>query len=43
MKFKLDENLPVEVAELIRAAGHEATTVFQEGLAGKNDALLPSG
>jgi predicted nuclease of predicted toxin-antitoxin system len=24
MKFKLDENLPVEVAELLRDAGHDA-------------------
>lgn len=40
MKFKLDENLPREVAELIQAAGHDVATVFQEGLAGRSDAVL---
>ena len=37
MKFKIDENLPIEVAELFEKSGHEATTVFQEGLAGAPD------
>ena len=40
MKFKLDENLPIEAAALIQAGGHEVATVFQEGLAGEDDALL---
>jgi hypothetical protein len=30
MRFKIDENLPIEVAELLRTAGHDALTVFDE-------------
>ncbi len=30
MRFKLDENLPVEVAELLREAGHDAATIHTE-------------
>jgi predicted nuclease of predicted toxin-antitoxin system len=26
MRFKIDENLPVEAAQLLNAAGHEAAT-----------------
>ncbi len=37
MRFKIDENLPVEVAELLCARGHEADTVGQENLAGTAD------
>ncbi len=37
MKFKIDENLPIELAEAIRAFGHEAETVFSEALAGAPD------
>ncbi len=37
MKFKIDENLPVELAEEIRAFGYEAETVFDEDLAGFPD------
>ena len=37
MKFKIDENLPVELAELLDRAGHEATTVAAQGLAGAPD------
>ena len=37
MKFKLDENLPVELLADLRAAGHEAHTVPEEGLAGSPD------
>lgn len=40
MRFKIDENLPVEVAELLRAAGHDADTVHDEGLAGAPDARI---
>jgi predicted nuclease of predicted toxin-antitoxin system len=29
MKFKVDENLPREVADLLRGAGHDATTVIE--------------
>jgi predicted nuclease of predicted toxin-antitoxin system len=37
VKFKLDENLPVELAEVIVSAGHDADTVFSEGLTGAAD------
>jgi len=38
MRFKIDENLPVEVAELLRQAGYEANTVLEQHLGGKADA-----
>lgn len=37
MRFKIDENLPVEVAELLRSEGHDALTVFDESLVGEED------
>jgi predicted nuclease of predicted toxin-antitoxin system len=37
MRFKVDENLPIEVAALLRDAGHEADTVMDEGLGGAID------
>ena len=37
MRAKLDENLPVEAAELLRTAGWECDTVYDEGLAGAGD------
>jgi hypothetical protein len=40
MKFKLDENLPVELAGDLRTAGHEAQTIPEQGLAGASDAVL---
>lgn len=40
MKFKVDENLPVEAADLLREAGHEADTVLEEGLCGTEDEVL---
>lgn len=40
MKFKIDENLPVEAADLLRVSGHEADTVQEEGLAGAEDETL---
>jgi len=32
VRIKLDENLGRQAAELLRAAGHEVTTVHEEGL-----------
>ena len=40
MKFKLDENLPVELCDDLRALGHEADTVPDEGLMGVPDSIL---
>ena len=37
MRFKVDENLPVEVAELLSSAGHDALTVFDQSLGGEHD------
>lgn len=40
MRAKLDENLPVEAAELLRAAGWVCDTVHDEGLGGADDAKV---
>ncbi len=40
MLFKVDENLPVEVAEAFVAAGHGADTVNDEGYQGSSDAII---
>jgi predicted nuclease of predicted toxin-antitoxin system len=37
MRFKVDENLPIEVADLLTAAGHDAATVHDEGVGGSPD------
>jgi len=37
MKFKLDENLPLEIADVFRDAGHEIDSVHDEGLTGASD------
>jgi predicted nuclease of predicted toxin-antitoxin system len=38
MKFKIDENLPVEIAATLRDIGHDAMTVGDQGLGGRADA-----
>jgi predicted nuclease of predicted toxin-antitoxin system len=40
MRFKVDENLPAEIRDDLRALGHEAETVTDEGMAGVPDATL---
>jgi len=42
MKFKVDENLPVEAADLLREAGYDAMTVVEEHLSGRTDPDLAS-
>ena len=37
MTFKLDENLPVEAAGLLREAGHGAVTVLEQDMGGELD------
>ena len=37
MRIKLVENLPVSLASRLRARGHDADTVMDEGLAGRPD------
>ncbi len=40
MRFKIDENLPVEVALRLRTAGHDATTVTEQDMVGDPDTTL---
>ena len=37
MRFKLDENVPVEAGELLRQSGHDVLTVVEEELGGETD------
>ncbi len=37
MKFKTDENIPLEAVDLLRAAGHDALSVFDQSLSGHPD------
>ena len=37
MEFKTDENLPSEVCELLRQAGHDAVSVLDQELGGRPD------
>ena len=40
MKFKVDENLPRQVADLLRQAGHDALTVNEQRLKGSSDDIV---
>nr|WP_207637550.1 DUF5615 family PIN-like protein [Desulfotruncus alcoholivorax] len=40
MKFKIDENLPIDVADVLAAAGHDIESVYSEGLEGVPDRQL---
>lgn len=40
MQFKIDENLPIEIAELLINAGHDAKTVNKQQLKGTKDPVL---
>ena len=42
MKFKIDENLPTELAVLLSEAGHDAATVHDQSVGGIEDARLVS-
>lgn len=37
MKFKVDENLPVEAADALRAAGHDSLTIHDQRMVGDPD------
>ena len=37
MKFKLDENIPMEAAALLNDAQHDAVTVADQGMSGEQD------
>lgn len=40
MRFKVDENLPLIVAQHLRDAGHDAITVVEQNMVGAKDATL---
>lgn len=40
MRFKVDENLPVEIAELLRQHAYDALTVTEQQLNGQPDAHI---
>jgi predicted nuclease of predicted toxin-antitoxin system len=40
MKFKIDENLPLEVAELLRNAGFNAVTIYEQQMSGATDSII---
>jgi predicted nuclease of predicted toxin-antitoxin system len=40
MKFKIDENLPVEIASLLEENSYDALTVLQQQLCGEADANI---
>jgi predicted nuclease of predicted toxin-antitoxin system len=40
MKFKIDENLPVEVAQLLREDAHDVFTVLEQELGGAKDRVI---
>ena len=42
MRFKLDENLPAELANLFGEAGHDASTVLDQRLGGATDPKVAS-
>ena len=42
MLFKIDENLPAEIAENLRSAGHDAMTVVEQGMKGFADPTVIS-
>jgi predicted nuclease of predicted toxin-antitoxin system len=42
MKFKLDECMDVRLAMLLANAGHDAQTVYVQGLSGERDAVIYS-
>ena len=43
MLFKIDENLHCDAADLLNQHGHDAITVFDQGLRGHFDTESPTG
>ena len=41
-RFKIDENLPIDVADMLSAAGHDATTILDQGMVGDLDPKVAS-
>lgn len=42
MKFKLDENIPTEVVEILQNEGFVAISVVEEKLSGEDDTIIAS-
>ncbi|MBA7606195.1 hypothetical protein ES703_13343 [subsurface metagenome] len=42
MKFKIDENLPADVAEILEQSGYDTTTVLNQQLGGASDIEITS-
>jgi predicted nuclease of predicted toxin-antitoxin system len=42
MQFKTDENIPGEAVDLLRAAGHDVRSVFDQSLSGRPDSRIAS-
>lgn len=40
MRFKVDENVHPEAVSLLRAAGHEAVSVWDQDMRGQSDAVI---
>ena len=40
LKFKVDENLPIEAASLLNEAGHDALTVADQRMSGRPDSAV---
>ncbi len=40
MRFKIDENLPVEAAEMFAVAGHDAMTIHDQRMVGNPDPIV---
>jgi predicted nuclease of predicted toxin-antitoxin system len=40
LRFKLDENMPVVVADILRDSGYDAETVYSEAISGISDPEL---
>ncbi len=40
MKFKIDENLPIDVAVILRQEGYDAKTVSEQNLVGQSDSII---
>ena len=40
ISFKLDENLPPVICDLLRASGHDVMTVFEQGLRSCSDPVV---
>ena len=40
MNFKLDENVPIQLKSTIKNAGHNASSVYEQNLSGKEDKIV---